>query len=239
MKPTKTITNPFNAWIVDDFMPDITALKLYNEFPDADERWYKYNNIFEKKSATDDLYLLPQVFINTLAVMNTSVFLKPLEEITGIKGLIPDPWFRGGGLHQIYPGGKLDIHADFNWHNHLSLNRRLNAILYLNKDWEPHHGGELELWDKDMQYCVERIEPLFNRLVIFETNNDSFHGHPNPYMGPKSRKSLALYYYTSNAQPPVDKHSTLFKRRPQDETSLEIETLREQRNKGRIQCESQ
>lgn len=236
MNTTRTIVEPFRAWVCDGFLPTKQAETLFEKFPDADDRWYKYNNIFEKKSATDKLTLMPEEFVNVLTVLNTSIFIEQLETLTDIKGLIPDPWFRGGGLHQIYPGGKLDIHADFNWHKHLELHRRLNVILYLNADWEPHHGGELELWDKDMTACVERIEPLLNRLVIFETTDFSFHGHPNPYMGPKSRKSMALYYYSANrpAHELSAPHSTLFKRRPQDELNPEVEELRARRNMGRM-----
>lgn len=235
MKISKKITDPFRAWIIDDFLPHEVAEKLYSKFPDANQNWYKYDNIFEKKSATDKLTLLPELFINILTVMNTNVFLEPLEEITEIKGLISDPWFRGGGLHQIYPGGKLDVHADFNWHTHLNLHRRLNVILYLNKDWEPGHGGELELWDKNMTECKLKIEPILNRLVIFETTDFSYHGHPNPYQGPSTRKSLAWYYYTTDrpAHELSNPHSTLFKKRPQDQTTEEIEEFRIKRGTSR------
>ena len=54
--------------------------------------------------------------------------LEFLETLTGIDGLVPDPYFAGGGLHQIVRGGFLKVHADFNWHPKLRLDRRLNML---------------------------------------------------------------------------------------------------------------
>ena len=150
--------------------------------------------------------------------LNGSVFLQFLEQLTGIDGLIPDPYFGGGGLHQIERGGYLKVHADFNWHPKLRLDRRLNLLLYLNKDWKEAYGGHLELWSRNMTRCVQRILPIFNRCVIFSTTDTSYHGHPDPLRCPPSitRKSLALYYYT-NGRPEQEQsapHDTLFQERP-------------------------
>ena len=134
--------------------------------------------------------------------LNSSVFVNFLEELTGVGGLIPDPHFEGGGLHQIERGGFLKIHADFNRHPKLNLDRRLNLLLYLNEDWKDDYGGHLELWDREVARCVKRIAPVFNRCVVFTTTDFSFHGHPEPLACPPAvtRKSLALYYY-SNGRP--------------------------------------
>ena len=78
-----------------------------------------------------------------------------LEELTGIKNLIADKTLYGGGLHQVERGGKLDIHADFNIHKKFKWHRRVNLILYLNKNWKPEYNGYLELWDKDMKIIKE------------------------------------------------------------------------------------
>lgn len=144
-------------------------------------------------------------------------FLKVLETLTGISGLIPDPYNFGGCLHATRSGGKLAVHADFNKHPHLRLDRRLNLLLYFNKNWGPENGGELELWDMPMENCVHRILPLFNRTVIFSTTSTSWHGVPNPIKGADDlwRKSLALYYY-SNGRPEegnnieILEHSTIW-----------------------------
>lgn len=229
---------PFRHWIIDNFLPEDDAELLYAKFPEADQRWYKYENHFEKKRATDDISILPAIHQLTLLRLNSWPWMKMLEEITGIDGLIPDPAFRGGGAHAIFRGGKLDIHNDFNWHKHLKLHRRLNMLLYLNLDWKEDYGGNLELWEPDMSKCAKKILPIFNRCVIFETTDNSPHGHPEPLNCPETtfRKSLAWYYYTSTRpEHEITKpHSTLFKKRPNDHTTPEIESLRAKRNEGRL-----
>ena len=132
-----------------------------------------------------------------LSQFNSSTICEFLQVLTGIEKLIPDPHFVGGGLHQIVQGGFLKIHADFNWHGDLDLHRRINLLVYLNKNWKEEYGGHLELWDKEMKNCEERVLPVFNRCAIFTTTSDSWHGNPAPLTCPEgwTRKSLALYYY--------------------------------------------
>ncbi len=227
-------TEPFRHWVVDNFYDPQIAKQLAFDFPAVTDEWYKYENHFETKRATDKLELMTSLHVSTLLMGNSYLFLNQIEKLTGISGLIPDPQFRGGGLHQIMKGGKLDIHSDFNWHKHLKLKRKLNVLLYLNPGYEPHYGGELELWNKDMSECVTKIAPLFNRLVIFETDSESYHGHPNPWQGTTPRKSLAWYFYVSTAEQPDDIHSTKFQKLPDEDTTPEIEALRAKRNEGRL-----
>jgi Rps23 Pro-64 3,4-dihydroxylase Tpa1-like proline 4-hydroxylase len=146
--------------------------------------------------------------------LNAAPFMAFLEKLTGIAGLIPDPHLRGGGLHEIRRGGALGVHADFNFYKRLNLYRRLNLLVYLNENWTEAWGGDLELWDRQGKRCVRRISPIFNRAVVFDTSNLSYHGHPNPLQCPeeRSRKSLALYYYTVDAPAEDDRtpHTTVF-----------------------------
>ena len=110
-----------------------------------------------------------------------------------------DPYLMGGGLHEIKRGGVLKVHTDFNRHPIFNLDRRINVLIYLNKNWKKEYGGNLELWDKNMNKCIKKIQPLFNSMVIFSTTDFSNHGHPDPLTCPDniSRKSLALYYFSS------------------------------------------
>lgn len=155
--------------------------------------------------------------------LNSQPFLEFLSNLTGIENLIPDPFFDGGGCHQIQPGGLLKIHADFNKHPKTKLDRRLNVLVYLNEDWHEEYGGHFELWDKEMKESKKKILPLFNRMALFSTTSTSYHGHPNPLTCPpdRTRKSLALYYYT-NGRPAdeqlegLEDHTTLFKHRAED-----------------------
>ena len=154
--------------------------------------------------------------------LNSAVFLQYLEQLTGISGLIPDPYLAGGGLHETHRGGHLMVHADYNKHPELNLDRRLNIIIYLNKDWQEAYGGHLELWDRALTRCEKTVLPVAGRAVIFSTKQDSWHGHPHPLTCPEenSRKSMALYYYT-HGRPPEEgseAHLTLWQKVPDKES---------------------
>lgn len=133
-----------------------------------------------------------------IADLNSDRMLAYLEGITGIKGLVADPDILGGGVHEILPGGFLNVHTDFNVHPKLKMLRTLNLIVYLNEDWREEWEGHLELWDEQVRHPIARIAPLMNRAALFQTNEISYHGHPTPLACPqqRTRKSFALYYYT-------------------------------------------
>lgn len=220
-------SQPFPHIVFDNFLPELILEKVRQEFPQVNAiDWQKFEEKPEKKLASKNELQMGEMTRILLYQLNSSIFLQFLETLTGIDGLIPDPYFEGGGLHQIERGGYLKIHADFNWHSKLRLDRRLNVIIYLNKNWQEEYGGHLQLWDKSMSSCVKKILPIFNRCVIFNTTDFSYHGHPEPLNCPEgqTRKSLALYYY-SNGRPPAEisrAHSTLFWARPgqQEDKSL-------------------
>ena len=138
--------------------------------------------------------------VRIMNYLNSKECCQWISELTGIPNLISDPTNKGGGIHRIKTDGKLAIHADFNFHTELKIHRRVNILLYLNRDWNEEWGGELQLWDKKMTSCQKKIFPLFNRVVIFNTTGDALHGHPEPLSCPdnRSRLSLAYYYYTTD-----------------------------------------
>lgn len=237
------LADPFPHISIDQFADDRKLHNVLQDFPKpGDLKWWSYDNNFEKKLAFDKVHELHYSIKHILCEMNSAPFLEFLEKLTGIQGLVSDPHYIGGGLHQIpgpspgKAGGKLDIHADFNWHKRLQLDRRLNVILYLNKFWLDEYGGHLELWDEKMTACQKKILPVFNRMVCFNTTDFSYHGHPHPLSCPEgtTRKSLALYYY-SNGRPDHEKttaHSTLYKRLPSEAVDPRIEELRSRRARG-------
>ena len=155
--------------------------------------------------------------------LNSNPFVGLLEKITGIAGLLADPHLAGGGVYNTSPGGYLRVHADFNKHPQYGLDRRLNLLIYLNEDWLPQYGGDLELWSENMESCIHRIAPIAGRCVVFRTTSTSFHGHPHPLTCPddRSRRSIALYYY-SNGRPAEEgarEHGTLWQDRPPERAS--------------------
>jgi Rps23 Pro-64 3,4-dihydroxylase Tpa1-like proline 4-hydroxylase len=210
---------PFAHIYIDDFLPIDVAEAVLRDFPEPKEmKWNEYSNQNERKLAFDIAEKLPDSIREVLYYLNSRPMMQFLETLTGIDGVIPDPYFVGGGLHQITPGGHLEVHADFNRHVKMKLDRRINLLIYLNKDWHEEYGGHFELWNRDMTAAEQKILPLFNRCAIFSTTDFSFHGHPTPLActPDRKRKSLATYYY-SNGRPQEElsgDHSTLFMQRP-------------------------
>lgn len=210
---------PFPHAVIDGLFPADVLRRVARGFPRAgEELWHRFDNPRQKKLATLDETRIEPHARWLLYQLNSSVFVNFLEQLTGVGGLIPDPHFEGGGLHQIERGGFLKIHADFNRHPKLRLDRRLNLLLYLNEGWREEYGGHLELWDRDVARCVKKIAPVFNRCVVFTTTDYSFHGHPEPLACPPgvTRKSLALYYYSNGrpAEESAGEHGTLVRARP-------------------------
>lgn len=204
-----SVAEPFQHIVIDNFLRPNHAAFLARHFPTPDHPiWLDWRkrapNQYGKQGAGDSrkFSALPGVLRLALQEFNASPFLSYLERLTGTKRLLPDPHFTGGGMHQILNGGILDVHTDFNYYERLKLYRRINVLIYLNPEWTEDYGGALELWDgavRDGGKCVKSIAPLYNRVVIFNTNKKSFHGHPKEWNGPpgSTRRSIALYYYTA------------------------------------------
>lgn len=198
---------PFRHAVFDDFLPKKEALNAVKNFPKPTSKiwldWTKRDTVHQpKKQGIGHASRLKGVepeLLSLLSAFNSYPFLNFLEKLTGIQKLLPDPYFHGGGLHQILNGGKLAVHTDFNDLQALNIYRRINVLFYLNEDWKDSYNGKLELWDNGCQKCVKSISPDFNKLVVFDTDKESFHGHPTPLNTPNNvtRKSIALYYYTA------------------------------------------
>ncbi len=209
---------PFPHIVLEDFLePEIAQLAM-KEFPSLEgERWNTFIHTNERKFSHNDPATWGPTLQSVLNELNSARFVQFVSELTGIDGLVPDETLEGGGLHQSIAGGFLNIHADYTVHPHRRLwQRRVNLLLYLNDDWQPEYGGDLEFWGTDMKRCEKKVAPLGNRVVIFTTDMDSLHGHPEPMTCPPgvARRSLALYYFTSEKDPIV--RSTEYRARPGD-----------------------
>lgn len=189
---------PYPHIVIDDFLPAETAEKVWSEFADTSDGWKHYYHYNEKKLAlTDTAKMGPNTRLLFDALMSKP-FVKFVGELTGIEDLISDPSLDGAGMHQIMPGGFLNVHTDFLSHTkNRHWSRQVNLLIYFNKDWRREWMGDLELWEADMSRCVESVAPVFNRCVMFHTRRRSYHGHPHKLSCPpgESRKSIALYYF--------------------------------------------
>ena len=206
----------------DNFLPTAVAESALQLFPDPKEvSWYAHTDIHQRKKLVfETVEKLPPGLRDLLYFLNSHPMLNFLETLTGIEGLLGDPTYSGGGLHQIERGGILEVHADFTWHTQLRLDRRINVLLYLNKDWHEDYAGHFELWNTTMTLAEKKILPLFNRCVIFNTTSHAYHGHSAPLACPpgRSRKSLASFYY-SNGRPEenellTERQAVQFQQRP-------------------------
>lgn len=227
LKQSFSTGKPFPHIVIDNFLdPNIleSALNAYPDEKDKEVWGWKSNdkNSIKLMCQNPDTikHRVPEV-ANVIDALNADEWLTELSYITNMPNLQADPSLSGGGMHQLNNGGFLRLHVDFNVADSLPhLNRRLNIILFLNKNWKPEYGGQLELWNTDCTEKVVSIEPEFNRAVIFDTQPKDgiqpWHGNPNKVNTPKgiTRRSIALYYYTKEKPdtPMAKKHRTLYQK---------------------------
>ncbi len=207
---------PFHYISIDDFLPLDIVQKVYEEALAVDQKQPEHSSAQEQQKASYNPDLLPDYTRLVFAALNSQSFIRFLEEMTGISGLISDPYFAGGGIHRTNNGGYLGIHADFNHHKRMNLERRLNVLIYLNPEWKAEYGGSFEVWSDDMKEQIASFVPTMNRMCCFSTSSTSMHGNPEPVNHPdgKPRISIALYYYTATWTDSHVAHSTLFRPRP-------------------------
>ena len=195
---------PFPHASIDDIFPADVLRAISDEIPEVDAGTLRD----ERRTQADPQYLKRYIRDDTqmgvvtrlvFAVLRSPPFVDFLARLSGISGLLPDPVYAGSGVHITGVGGRLAVHADYNYHARARLARRVNAFVYLNHDWRDEYGGHLELWDRNLTGCRARLRPVFGRFVVFSTTDFTFHGHPAPLACPpnRARRSLALYYYTN------------------------------------------
>ena len=220
---------PFPHIVLDDFLPAEVARLALDHFPTetlASDRVFEmgYAGHFKRQILPEECDAEARRLFH---FFNSQPFLEFLEGLTTITGLLPDPYFNGGGFHETGRGGKLGVHADFRINEQLHLHRRLNVIVYLNERWEHDWRGQLELWSRDMSRKEKEVEPIFNRAVVFNTDESSYHGHPDPLETPDGvkRRSIALYYYTASKgiYDEVPNTSTMYAARPGDDAGTRRE----------------
>ena len=216
-------SSPVPNLCIDGFLEAGFADRVASAFPSFEEaakmgRQFAALNERGKVQVTN-AELFPEPIAELNRALAAPEFLADLSHIFEIPDLIDDPKLAGGGMHQTGPRGHLDVHIDFNFDQARQMHRRLNILVYFNKDWDPAWGGNIELWDKDVRVCRHSFVPTFNRCVIFATNEVSYHGVTAVKCPPgNTRKSFAGYYYTKAAPEGWDGtvHSTIFKARPNE-----------------------
>ena len=200
-------SSPFKHAVLDNFLPDDFAEFALNSFPAIEsDGWEHTNDVgieVKSRSTWESEFDIPDGMVDVIRVLNSSIMLDAMSKLLDIPKLMPDPYFTGGGLNVSERGGHLDVHVDGNYHDASGLNRRVNLLIYLNPNWKKEWGGEFGVYSNDGTNLVREIEPLFNRCVIFDSHDSSYHGLPNPINFPKDkpRRSIILYYYTVAKRP--------------------------------------
>jgi hypothetical protein len=205
---------PYPHIVIDDFLAPDEAAQCASEFPSGDE-WISFVHVNERKYANQQPETWGPTLQRLLDQVQSQEFVDFVSKMTGIENLVADDTLEGAGLHQSLRGGFLNMHADFTVHpKKRHWRRRVNLLVYFNPGWQEEWGGALELWSKDMSHMEEKIPPTLGRAVLFNTDADSFHGHPEPMTCPEgvARQSLALYYFTEEEAPVV--RSTEYRARP-------------------------
>ena len=225
---------PFKHVVLDNFFTVDFCQKLVDDFPQFDKKLaIDENGTIGNKAVHQHITEISENYRHLDSLVKSPGFIELIEKCTGIKGLIYDPLYFGGGTHENLEGQDLDPHVDFTHHPKTGYHRRLNLIVYLNHEWEKDWGGNIELHknprlEPDQDEIIS-VEPLFNRAVIFETNNISWHGFPRIKLPEDrkdlSRKSFALYYYSKKCSKKTKTHSTIYVERHLPEHIKEGKTL--------------
>lgn len=223
---------PFAHCVIDNFFVTEVADSLYEkinslDLKDANCKFTNKNRKHEyNKFAFSEIDKLPSSLQNIFVYLNSKEFISKIEKLTGVYDIVHGDYnLIGAGVHVIKNEGFLDMHTDFNSYYHRihgKLDRRINLLIYMNKDWKSEYKGDLLMYHPDNISEVKRIQPIFNRCVIFNTTNKSVHGHPEPLCVPKEdlyRKSIAVYYYTKNTNRKFDfegdvEHNTIWHKTP-------------------------
>ena len=192
---------PFPHVALDNLFPSELLDAVIQDLPAESNAWTKYDNVNERKSVFSDVNAFGPAAETFAYALNSLAMVKFIETLTGIDDLIPDPYLHAAGYMKVDPGGFLDLHHDFTMHKQLPLERRINVLVYLNRDWQEDWGGQLELHSSDgltdPKHLEVQIPPVFNRTVVFNTPN-ALHGHRIPVACPADRSRLlfSCFYFT-------------------------------------------
>lgn len=216
-------STPVPNFLIDNFLRPEFAAKVADAFPPYEEAiavGRSFRAVNEKgKVQVTDATRFPEPIRQLNHILASPEFCELISHALGISSLLADEKLVGGGMHQTAARGHLDVHVDFNYLEDRGWHRRANLLVFLNRGWKSEWGGEFELWDADVKERHHAHLPIFNRCVLFETNEVSFHGVTAVKCPPgQTRKSFAAYYYTTEAPAHWDgqTHSTIFRARPDE-----------------------
>lgn len=216
---------PYRHLVMDNFLKPEFADALNKHFPTVEDLRKHWRGMNENKFEGSEFEKFHPKFKELKDEMFNEEFYQWISQITGIEDVFITDDSLGAGLHQGGNGSFLDVHIDFNIHHIKNVHRRLNLLIYLEKDWKEEYGGQLEMWNADMTSCDKLVNPDYNRAVIFETNEISYHGYGKITLPEGvTRKSFFTYFYTNEWDEAVPYHDTIFKARPEEGRMKQVKT---------------
>ena len=240
LRTWKSYTEPYEHVIIDDFFDEPLAHFIAHEFPAYDNNiWTSvYDNPIEVKRACNHWDNFPLHIYNAFTYFCSYEFNQILSKHFNVDSLVPDYGLHGGGMHSHKRGGKLNIHKDYSIHPKINMMRHYNIIVYVTPNWKPEWSGGLEMWSHDEKTnkpkeLIKTIENKFNRAVIFNTTQNSWHGLPHDLNCPDgvSRNSLAAYYVSEVTEKAENRNRALFVPNESQKTDPSIEEFCEKRSK--------
>ena len=232
-------SKPYRYVVIDNFFNDDIANQLCDDYPSQDDtRWYRFRDKIEgiKNVLEQGMYGISKkedmsdLWVQVLSQLNSLEYCKTLEKMTGFTGIIPDTYNDGlghwTGLRFMKEGSHQLIHSDARLHPHLKLEKKLTIVGWMNKDWKESDSGHLEVWNDEMTECVEKVEPLFNRVILFDNTETAYHGVPkvNSY-----RKSFLLSLLKDTENYKEVRPKALFVKRPNEPDEELIDKIAEAR----------
>ena len=227
---------PFPYIIFDECLKSDFAKELQTEILSyPDNVWDRYENPFEKKYTFNKKNTFGKFVSKLFEFLESEIFLEQLSRHFSTN-LEIDPFRHYWGIHKYKDGDFLNIHADAGIHPKNKKKKHLTLGLYLSKDWKEQNNGHLELWtgqtanidNAKIFECKKSILPIFNRLLLFECNDISWHGNPVPVSCPNGevRIFLTISYLSQDMSFLNKRERAFFVPRPHEKWSKETEMLR-------------
>lgn len=224
---------PFNHVVIDNFFTDEVARNIFKDMPGYDaDLDAKYDNAIEKKRTVQNWTKFSKNIYTAMTELVSQEFTKHLRYMTNEPELVADFGLHGGGIHLHQSGDYLNVHLDYDVHPKLDMKRKLNIIVYLNPNWKEEWGGNLGMWSHDNETgqpkeLIKSVAPMFNRALVFDTTQNSWHGVTEGITAPEGeyRKSLALYYLIPTTDLDNKRQKALFVPRQEQKGDKDVEDL--------------
>jgi Rps23 Pro-64 3,4-dihydroxylase Tpa1-like proline 4-hydroxylase len=207
----------FKYWVIDNLLPDEIAIKIARAFPEEDKLRQR-DSLREYKRVGVDFDSYDKLMEQITCVFHDADIVNCIEDVTGIQQMIPDGELYAGGLSSMTKNSFLNPHLDNSHDDSRTHYRVLNLLYYVSEDWKTENGGNLVLFPYGMDKDSVTVTSFFNRLVLMETHDKSYHG-VSKVKSEVPRRCVSNYYFSKKPTVPYDyDHVTSFYRFPEEKS---------------------